>query len=30
MPVAVLLWDAYTGALGANPVQRAELQTGLL
>lgn len=30
VPIAVLIWDAYTGALGANPVQRAELQTGLL
>ncbi|UQN05685.1 sulfite oxidase heme-binding subunit YedZ [Deinococcus sp. QL22] len=30
LPLAVLIWDAYTGALGANPVQRAELQTGLL
>lgn len=30
LPVAVLIWDAYTGALGANPIQRATLQTGLL
>lgn len=30
LPVAVLVWDAYTGALGANPIQRATLQTGLL
>ncbi|MFB9994018.1 sulfite oxidase heme-binding subunit YedZ [Deinococcus oregonensis] len=30
LPIGVLVWDAYTGALGANPVQRAELQTGLL
>ncbi|OLV19759.1 Membrane protein YedZ [Deinococcus marmoris] len=30
LPVAVMLWDAYTGALGANPIQRATLQTGLL
>ncbi|CAM4293741.1 sulfite oxidase heme-binding subunit YedZ [Deinococcus marmoris] len=30
LPLAVLIWDAYTGALGANPIQRATLQTGLL
>ncbi|GGM14827.1 protein-methionine-sulfoxide reductase heme-binding subunit MsrQ [Deinococcus aerophilus] len=30
LPAAVLIWDAYTGALGANPIQRATLQTGLL
>ncbi|GGL80862.1 protein-methionine-sulfoxide reductase heme-binding subunit MsrQ [Deinococcus aerolatus] len=30
LPVAVLIWDASTGALGANPIQRATLQTGLL
>jgi methionine sulfoxide reductase heme-binding subunit len=30
LPVAVLILDGYTGALGANPVQRAELQTGIL
>lgn len=30
LPVAVLIWDAATGALGANPIQRATLQTGLL
>ena len=30
LPVAVLLMDARMGALGANPVQRALLQTGLL
>lgn len=30
LPLAVLLLDARTGALGANPVQRATLQTGLL
>ncbi|MFC4454008.1 protein-methionine-sulfoxide reductase heme-binding subunit MsrQ [Deinococcus sonorensis] len=30
LPVAVLLLDARTGALGANPVQRALLQTGVL
>ncbi|WP_083922240.1 sulfite oxidase heme-binding subunit YedZ [Deinococcus aquatilis] len=30
LPIAVLILDASTGALGANPVQRAELQTGLL
>lgn len=30
LPVAVLIWDAFTEALGANPIQRATLQTGLL
>jgi sulfoxide reductase heme-binding subunit YedZ len=30
LPVVVLIWDAFTGALGANPIQRATLQTGLL
>ncbi|UBV43504.1 sulfoxide reductase heme-binding subunit YedZ [Deinococcus taeanensis] len=30
LPVAVLLLDAATGGLGANPIQRATLQTGLL
>lgn len=30
LPVAVLGWDTVSGALGANPVQRATLQTGLL
>jgi len=30
LPLGVLLLDASTGALGANPVQRALLQTGLL
>ncbi|EYB67889.1 sulfite oxidase subunit YedZ [Deinococcus phoenicis] len=30
LPAGVLLLDALTGALGANPVQRATLQTGLL
>lgn len=30
LPGSVLLLDALTGALGANPVQRALLQTGLL
>ena len=30
LPVAVLILDGYTGALGANPVQRVELQTGVL
>ncbi|GGK90840.1 protein-methionine-sulfoxide reductase heme-binding subunit MsrQ [Deinococcus radiotolerans] len=30
LPVAVLLLDAATGQLGANPIQRATLQTGLL
>ncbi|CAM3734948.1 protein-methionine-sulfoxide reductase heme-binding subunit MsrQ [Deinococcus frigens] len=30
LPLAVLIWDAYSGALGANPIQRATLQTGLL
>ncbi|WP_246580243.1 sulfite oxidase heme-binding subunit YedZ [Deinococcus aestuarii] len=30
LPLAVLLSDAWTGALGANPVQRALHQTGLL
>lgn len=30
LPAGVLLLDAATGALGANPVQRATLQTGLL
>nr|WP_241191310.1 protein-methionine-sulfoxide reductase heme-binding subunit MsrQ [Deinococcus psychrotolerans] len=28
--MAVMLWDAQTGALGANPVQRLQLQTGVL
>jgi sulfoxide reductase heme-binding subunit YedZ len=30
LPAAVLVWDALSGALGANPIQRATLQTGLL
>ncbi|WP_161883255.1 protein-methionine-sulfoxide reductase heme-binding subunit MsrQ [Deinococcus alpinitundrae] len=30
VPMAVMLWDAKTGALGANPVQRLQLQTGIL
>ncbi len=30
LPLVVLILDAYTGALGANPIQRATLQTGLL
>ncbi|GGR46067.1 protein-methionine-sulfoxide reductase heme-binding subunit MsrQ [Deinococcus seoulensis] len=30
LPVAVLVYDALSGALGANPIQRATLQTGLL
>ncbi|MFC4639959.1 protein-methionine-sulfoxide reductase heme-binding subunit MsrQ [Deinococcus hohokamensis] len=30
LPVAVLVYDALTGGLGANPLQRAEQQTGLL
>lgn len=30
VPMAVMLWDARTGALGANPVQRLQLQTGVL
>ncbi len=30
VPVLVLILDGYSGALGANPVQRAELQTGVL
>lgn len=30
LPLAVLLLDASTGQLGANPVQRAEQQTGIL
>ncbi|GBF07393.1 sulfite oxidase subunit YedZ [Deinococcus aerius] len=30
LPAAILALDAVTGALGANPVQRATLQTGLL
>ncbi|TSA85829.1 sulfoxide reductase heme-binding subunit YedZ [Deinococcus detaillensis] len=30
VPMAVMLWDAQTGALGANPVQRLQLQTGVL
>lgn len=30
LPMAVMLWDAKTGALGANPVQRLQLQTGVL
>jgi sulfoxide reductase heme-binding subunit YedZ len=30
LPVAVLILDALSGALGANPIQRATLQTGLL
>ena len=30
LPAAVLLLDAVTGQLGANPIQRATLQTGLL
>ncbi|GAA4021803.1 sulfoxide reductase heme-binding subunit YedZ [Deinococcus rubellus] len=30
VPMAVMLWDAQTGALGANPVQRLQLQTGIL
>lgn len=30
LPALVLIWDAYNGALGANPIQRATLQTGLL
>lgn len=30
LPAAGLVWDASSGALGANPIQRATLQTGLL
>ncbi|MFC4424674.1 protein-methionine-sulfoxide reductase heme-binding subunit MsrQ [Deinococcus navajonensis] len=30
LPAAVLVYDALTGGLGANPLQRAEQQTGLL
>ncbi len=30
LPAVILVWDALTGALGANPVQRATLQSGLL
>ncbi|AWN23579.1 sulfoxide reductase heme-binding subunit YedZ [Deinococcus irradiatisoli] len=30
VPIFGLIFDGYTGALGANPVQRAELQTGVL
>ena len=30
IPAAVLIADALTGQLGANPIQRATLQTGLL
>lgn len=30
LPVAVMAWDLTTGGLGANPVQRAVLQSGLL
>ncbi|WP_420597180.1 sulfite oxidase heme-binding subunit YedZ [Deinococcus sp.] len=30
LPVVVMIWDYQTGALGANPVQRAQLQTGIL
>jgi methionine sulfoxide reductase heme-binding subunit len=30
LPLAVLVYDFYTGLLGANPLQRAEQQTGIL
>lgn len=30
LPIGVLILDGYSGALGANPVQRVELQTGIL
>lgn len=30
LPLAVMAWDLATGGLGANPVQRAVLQSGLL
>jgi len=30
IPMAVMVWDAYSGALGANPVQRSIQQSGLL
>lgn len=30
LPLVVMIWDAYSGLLGANPVQRATHQTGLL
>lgn len=30
VPAVILMLDAFSGALGANPIQRATLQTGLL
>lgn len=30
LPTVILVWDALTGQLGANPLQRAEQQTGVL
>ncbi|GEM48418.1 sulfite oxidase heme-binding subunit YedZ [Deinococcus cellulosilyticus] len=30
LPLPVMVYDAFTGQLGANPLQRAEQQTGLL